>query len=331
MILVMSASASVIDIYDYGSVTTNGTTDIISVGLLNSLNEWRRTDNSSGSEVLVQTAVSDFITSNIQEGLVDNNIFRFYPFGFGNAVSTAGMDATINSYAAFDVFYRTVFPVKEGYNIKFELVLHRGDSAGNNLGGVVVDSYTHVQTSAENINITVPLEFDDILVDSFDVGSFCFVVVVSFSGIDDDADTSNVTLRCASRYNLNLSYSSLYRQQQLTGETNKILDQIANGSVDPVAPPDSPVVDDYVGSEQIVVDGAMDDFYQGLDHGLNVQEILPRYGQGLLAASWMIESVVGVGFFDDLIRVMLVFGFLLTLYGLGQILMRRSSSKKDGD
>lgn len=128
---------------------------------------------------------------------------------------------------------------------------------------------------------------------------------------------------------LQMSINSLYRLQEQTGKTNKLLDQIANGEVTPETPDGAGSVGDLDD-----VEGSLEDDTaagrQEADHIFNESwGLVAAHMSGFLFLSNVIERMIGVGWLRGLIVVSLSLGILGFIANIAMIMGRNGRDGKD--
>lgn len=131
-------------------------------------------------------------------------------------------------------------------------------------------------------------------------------------------------------FELQFSISSLYRQQQLTGKTNDLLekvndqladqndklDQIIDGTVAPVDPEGGDAVGDYNDFEEEIMNDMSSNFSEADGYITTAVEIITKYGTALLAVSHLFSIFWRFPFFSELVLVAFAFGMFATLLGV---------------
>lgn len=162
-------------------------------------------------------------------------------------------------------------------------------------------------------------------------------------------------------FQLTFTISSLYRMQELTGETNELLDEvnrqleeqgktmddvlnqqtqtndklddIINGEVNPEAPDGSDKVGDLDDAEGQLRDEAQVGLDQGVEIQQSVLQILEEYANGFAVFSWLFGLFAKLPFFSGLLYVSVALGTVSALLNLGlsaQSASHRSQRRKKG-
>lgn len=203
-------------------------------------------------------------------------------------------------------------------------------------------SLPELATLGLSYTLSYPAENTKAFSFSMDLQNFKF----SQYGTDYPLFSDNVTFTVYS-YSLTMSISSLYRQQQISGKTNKLLsavedqleengqklDEIINGSVDPTPPPESDKVDDLEDLEGELRDEAQ----AGLDEGLAMQqsalEVFAQYASAFAVVGLIFGFFADIPFFKFLLYISVSVGLFSVLLNLGFDIGRarsRSTNAKSG-
>lgn len=137
---------------------------------------------------------------------------------------------------------------------------------------------------------------------------------LSFEGLKF-ANSSTISFSLDS-VKLTFSISSLYRQQQLTGKTNELLEDIA-GYVPDV---DTPEGGEAVGDVGDIESGLIEDVSGGLDELGSTMEgtlaVLGKYANSLFAVAWLMGKVFEISEFNDLVSVSLGLSVIVLLFSV---------------
>lgn len=127
---------------------------------------------------------------------------------------------------------------------------------------------------------------------------------------------------------LKMSINSLYRLQEQTGKTNKLLDQIVNGEVTPETPNGA----GSVGDLEDVEDALKDDTAAGRDEADQIfnesSDLVASHMAGFLFLSNVIERFIGVGWLRGVLTVSLSLGILGFLANIAMYAARNGRDAK---
>lgn len=157
---------------------------------------------------------------------------------------------------------------------------------------------------------------------------------------------------------LTFTISSLYRLQQESGKTNKILsavevklaeqgqtleevlgaqqdtndklDDIIGGSVDPESPSGSDIVGDLDDAESQIRDDASSGLQQGEQVQQNALQVLGQYLSAFACVSWIFDRFATIPFFSGLLALSFSLGICGAILGLGFSVASRFSSDRHG-
>ena len=131
-------------------------------------------------------------------------------------------------------------------------------------------------------------------------------------------------------FELQFSISSLYRQQQLTGKTNDLLeevkdqladqndklDEIIDSTVAPEVPEGDDTVNDYGELEEGIMNDMSSNFSDADGYLSSATEIITKYGTALLAVAHLFGIFWKFSFFSELVLVVFAFGMFGALLGV---------------
>lgn len=128
-------------------------------------------------------------------------------------------------------------------------------------------------------------------------------------------------------FEMEMTISSLLRQQQLTGKTNELLEDIA-GYVPEVNTPEGGEVIGDVGS---VEDELMNDVQGGIDEIENSTSsaigTLSRYATALYCVSWILNQLFTISWVTDLLYVSMGLGVLIVLFNISLTAIAKSGKQ----
>ena len=334
-VLSPSASAAGLDYNDYVSnIIVDGDNDIVTVSLPTSYAGWvayqdldELVGQGSGAEQWFSFSTYNqwqIICSFPSGGIDLSNIPNGTKVGFG-------VDLVIQRTSQM--------PYDQSYDEEISIIylLKDGSYSYQRIGSTTKTISKYGQTY--NINLTTvdyPLEIPD-NADSM----YLELKVRSHYG-----DVGSWTCKCTSNYfSMEMKISSLYRQQQLTGKTNKLLDEtikqleeqgktmedvldqqtqtndklddIINGEVNPEAPEGADKVGDLDDAEGQLRDEAQVGLDQGVQIQQNVLQILEEYANGFAVFSWIFGLFAKLPFFSGLLYVSVALGTVSALLNLG--------------
>lgn len=216
------ASAALLDPYDYATnIAVDGSNDVVTVGLPSNMGWWRRFHDGS----LSTTGAGPTFMYSTQMRYVDNDTVYYYPFGYGNSFPTDGIprDTEISGNISFK-FTATNFT--QGYSVTHSLYLKTWDTSGNQVYSISLYSSNLTPSGSgsytDNFTFTAPAYYLD------DAASWSLEAVIDYAGVSDETDTTAVTLSYDTDLNLKYSISSLWKLQQETGKTNKLLEEVSD-------------------------------------------------------------------------------------------------------
>lgn len=217
-----------------------------------------------------------------------------------------------------------------------------------NKGWGLIDTFTLAEstqhgTSAPTVN-TMPWSFDtDLLGDAY---GFYFFLTIDLAGVANESDSTTITVDTScSTAQIVIPYSQLYRLQEQTNSTNKLLDSIdsamkdnglkldeviagnqqihddinnaVNGTLPPADVPDGQdKIDDLDNQEGQLRDDAADGLQQGLDMMDDTLDALFTYSFGFFALGMVFELFFQIPFFNVLVSLSLVLGILASFLGI---------------
>lgn len=139
----------------------------------------------------------------------------------------------------------------------------------------------------------------------------CFMVMVEVSSDNIQPDGRNAEVYFDYRLpTLKMSISSMYRLQQETGKTNKLLDQIVNDEVTAEPPEDAGAVGDLDSIEDELKDNTAAGREEAEQIFNESSSLIAAHIAGFLFLSDVIERFIGVGWLRGLLTVSLSLGIL---------------------
>ncbi len=309
----LPASAAGIDYNDYVSeVVVDGDNDLVTVRIPASLAYMRIYDYTDKTEIY-----EGFGANHSVDLIADHEYgFQLFPLGYPWSVD-GGLDLDLIPDGTlttidFDMFLGVTDQLP--MNATFYTIYR--DSGGSSVNSSYVDyefsgATTFSGTISDSSSSAAIVQYENVVF---------FQVPFDESGTFIIHDTV-----------LTMSISSLLRQQQITGKTNKLLDkvnkqleangqkldQIINDQVDPEAPVGSDIVGDIDDAEGQIRDEAQ----SGLDQGVEVQQsaldLIIQYASGFAVVGWIFNLFADIPFFSGLLYVSFALGIVSAILGLG--------------
>ena len=322
-VLVLPASAAGIDYNDYVSdVVVDGDNDLVTVRIPASLAYMRIYDYTDKTELYEGYGGTHFVDAFIP---YHEYGFQLYPFGYPWG-SDGGLDQSlIPDGTAITVDFDMNVNVIDELPMEASFYILYRDSNGVSVGSAeVVYEYNGTKKTFDT-NITAPdnaslIQYENDIYFVPDTSEGSFVI----------RDTV-----------LTMSISSLLRQQQISGKTNKLLDEVnkqlkangqqfddfINGKYDPIKPDGSEVMDEYEDVEGQIRDEAQNGLNEGLDMQIAATEVLLQYLSAFAALSLIFNCFADIPFFSGLLYVSFALGTVGTLLGLGLFIADRGDSR----
>lgn len=326
-----------LDVYDFASsVVIDGSNEIVKANLPLSWSWSRYHDNS-----LQKTASGKRFTYTTQMRYVDNDVITGKnPDGMIIPAEgiPSGLTVSGNFVISFDVTGQT-----QPYDINWKLQCFLVNKGWGVIDTITLAESTQHGTSAPTVN-TMPWSFDtDLLADAY---GFYFFLTIDLAGVANESDSTTVTVDTScSTAQIIIPYSQLYRLQEQTNSTNKLLDSIdsamkdnglkldeviagnqeirdeidnmVNGDIPPAeVPKGQDKIDDLDNQEGQLRDDAADGLQQGLDMMDDTLDALLTYSFGFFALGMVFELFFQIPFFNVLVSLSLVLGILASFLGI---------------
>lgn len=342
-----------LDVYDFASsITIDGTNEIVKANLPLSWS-WKRYHNDTPQ----QSADGIRFSYTTQMRYVDNDVITGENPS-SKIIPAEGIPSGLTVSGNFGLTFE-VTNQSQPYTIYWKL-----ECLLLNKGWAVIDSITLADSSQHGTSAPTSINFPW----SFDTSElsnaygFRFFLTIDLAGVDDESDTTTVTVDTSSTSaSIIIPFSQLYRLQEQTFATNKLLegidsalqengqklddiiqeqeninnklDDIINNTVPSVRPDGQDKVDDLDDAEA----GLRDDASSGLDEGLRILDdaldILVTYTQAFSALGLIFGYFAGIPFFSALLYLSFALGILATILGVGLSVASRfgnSHSNREG-
>ena len=312
--LSVPASAAVLDYRDYiVDIVVEGDKDLVTLYIPSSMAYWELV-STSGTESYPWIGGGAVW----HDGRVHH--VRFYPLGKGN------------------VFTLDDFP--DGTEVTF---------------GIYISSHTQVLYSATDLYMVYPFSSEFGIIDTDGSGTnilfdYTFVIdrqygngtfyaradidfVSSLGGghVEYTTGPTTVTFSISSAYR---DYIENGKNKELMeeiekqlDEQGKQLDQIINGTVDPVDPPGSSAVDNIGKVEDNLMSGAVAGMGEVNSIFTTAINMFTAYGGAFLCVATMLNKLTGISFVNDLVMISFALGVFCTLLGVGVDTAKSGGSK----
>lgn len=364
--MTINASAATLDPLSMGAeVTPSDTGYMLSLTPDPSLTYWERYLDGN----LRYTGTGATYSGNSQERLLDNIDFRVYPFGQLQWMSCNGLTTDAAWHFEFSFKFQRNTTISQNFSIGLQAFLVICDSSGNEIQVYPGDVWTstYETTDAERVRFPWDDDFDlDRNTQGWDGSDYFYIYYdVSFANIENENISTNVNFTLYSDVSMTLPVNSVYGDYVQSGQTNAYLDrihtvlqengqtlqdvlneqnatndhldQMINGQLDPIKPPDNDNVSDALDEEHEITQDAFNGFQEFDGVQLTAIDVLVQYRLVLLAVSLFLNDLINLPFFYSLIYLGLALGVLaiilnITLsYGKSLSSKERKSRKGSGD
>lgn len=176
------------------------------------------------------TAVGGTYTGNSQERLIDNLLFRVYPFGQLKWMSCNGLTIDTSWHFDFSFKFQRNSTISQDFGLILQAFLVICDSSGNEIQVYPGHSWSQTYETTDATRVNYPWE-DNFDIDrnaaSWDSSDYFYIYYnVSFFGIEDEDISTSVNFTLYSDVGMTLPVNSVYGDYIQSGQTNAYLDTI---------------------------------------------------------------------------------------------------------